>query len=398
MISGIVVLLALVALLWIRPSGTSIPPEKTTERAEAPPTIEERGEAKDSFAVETSPPAPPVPPTPVHRSAGRIPATTAPRNRGPMPTLAFDVSGHVDSWQDWNSSFSDTVTRTYSAIFDSARLDTLPRGILAFSPSGKNKDFRPVKRVFCRIDSVQDLVKYTFPGQSVRFNIGVAFAASVAFRGDLHPERNPVALTPFTPEYDNTSAITDIVRNQFIVVLHSPTGYAYALRTGIECEPPDDSMGTTTYFTRPVVVEFRRMIRYESLLSSAAETVFLLTGNPRAVSDVSRALPGSLISVVFVPRNDPHEAEALGTEKLANVRLVVSTPRILEQSFVILNESEALVEETALDPDFKHIAQLRTKSIAMDEVGYPRVTRFISNKSAVSRLKGTYNKLRQLNP
>jgi hypothetical protein len=56
------------------------------------------------------------------------------------------------------------------------------------------------------------------------------------------------------------------------------------------------------------------------------------------------------------------------------------------------------VEETALDPDFKHIAQLRTKSIAMDEVGYPRVTRLISNKSAVARLKGTYNKLRQLNP
>jgi len=88
------------------------------------------------------------------------------------PPRPVTLAGKVDSWEDWNSSFSDTVTRTYSAIFDSARLDTASGARLVFAASGRSEDILRVKRVFCVVDSVRPLVKYTFPGESVDFGIG----------------------------------------------------------------------------------------------------------------------------------------------------------------------------------------------------------------------------------
>jgi len=74
------------------------------------------------------------------------------------------VAGRVDSWEDWNASFSDTVIRTYSVIFDSARMDTVAGGVV-FSPSGMTLDNLRVKQVQCVVDNVKPLVKDTFPGE-----------------------------------------------------------------------------------------------------------------------------------------------------------------------------------------------------------------------------------------
>jgi hypothetical protein len=142
-----------------------------------------------------------------------------------------------------------------------------------------------------------------------------------------------------------------------------------------------------------VVVEFRRMIRYKSLLSAASDTVFLLTGNPRAISELGRMLPRSVVSAVFVPRNDPDEADALDGGTPANVRLHVTAPRILDQSFLIINDSDAIVEENQIDPDFRHVAQLRPRSAPLDQAGLPRITHRILSRPAVNRLKAIFQRM-----
>jgi hypothetical protein len=321
-------------------------------------------------------------PAPVHR----LEVPSAIKGPPPLPTTIREISGRVDSWQDWNSSFSDTVTRTYSAIFDSARIDTLSGGRLAFSPTGRSQDFWPVSRVFCRIDSVRELIRYTFPGEEVRFSLGVAFAPSLSFRASLQPRVKSVGL-----DYSPHEEEPGMLRNQFLVVLNSPTGYAYSIRTGIESAGGPG--GSFVYYTPPVLVEFRRMIRYKSLLAAAADTVYLLTRNPRAVTDVARALPRAVINTVFVPRSDPDEADPLTREPLANVRLHLTAPRNLDQSFLIINDSEAILEENLLDPDFRHVAQLRPVSAPLDQTGLPRITHLILARGAVTRLKGTFQQV-----
>jgi hypothetical protein len=295
------------------------------------------------------------------------------------------VVGRVDSWEDWNSSFSDTVVRTYSAIFDSARIDTLPGGRIVFSPTGRQSDYRRVKRVFCAVDSVRQLVKYTFPGESVDFALGVGFAAGVSLQGALNPGGKTFALRSYTPEERPDGDQAKEVRNQFVVVLNSPPGYAYSIRTGIEIA--DDAGGTITYYTRPSTVEFRRIIRFHTLARDAGDTVLILTANPRAIEEISKVVRRSLVDAVFVPAHDPSEASQLRSESLPNVRLHVSVPRKLEQSFVVFNDSEAIVETNRPDPDFEHTGRLKLKPAQLSRIGYPRVTQFRDREESVEELR-----------
>lgn len=318
---------------------------------------------------------------------------TSPASKSPPPDRVVpefstvNVSGRVDSWEDWNSSFTDTATRTYSAIFDSARLDTLPGGVLIFSATGKDKDFLLVRRVFCTVDSVRQLVKYTFPGQSVDFGIGVGFAAGVSLRGALRPQDRTCNLQVFTPDGvpDQDDAVDP--RNQFTVLLNSTPGYAYIIRTGIECTVAGGRAGSRIYYTRPSTVEFRRMVRFSMLARDAGDTVYILTANPKAIEDLSKVVRRSVINAVFVPSKEASEAEVLRNEALPNVRLHVSKPRTLDQSFVVLNDTVAIVERNVLDPEFKHTVQLKLHEAQMNRIGYPRVTSLWRGESAVLELR-----------
>lgn len=316
-----------------------------------------------------------------------VPPKSPPPERVVPEFSTMNVSGRVDSWEDWNSSFTDTATRTYSAIFDSARLDTLPGGVLIFSATGKEKDYLLVKRVFCSVDSVKQLVKYTFPGQSVDFGIGVGFAAGVSLRGALRPQDRACNLHVFTPDGvpDQDDAVDP--RNQFTVVLNSTPGYTYTIRTGIECTLGGGRAGTRIFYTRPATVEFRRMVRYSTLARDAGDTVYILTANPRAIQDLSKVVRRSVINAVFVPSREASEADALRSEALPNVRLHVSQPRKLDESFVVLNDSVAIIERNMLDPEFRHTVQLRLHETQMNRIGYPRVTSLCRGESAVLELR-----------
>lgn len=309
------------------------------------------------------------------------------------------LAGNVDSWEDWNSSFSDTVTRTYSAIFDSARLDTAPGARLVFAASGRRGDFEVVKQVFCVVDSVKPLVKYTFPGESVDFGIGVGFAAGVSFQGELRPRGRTFPLEYAAAGDERFKDEGTLARNQFVVVLNSPPGYTYTLRTGIECFlDGKDSGRTRTYFTPPAKVEFRRMIRFQSLLAESGDTLFILTANPGAISDLLKAAPRSWIFAVFVPVHDPSEAEALVKEEIPRLLIHVSGPRFLDRSFVILNDSVALVEKNVLDPEFRRTAQLKLKGLQLNRIGLPRVTNLVRGESAVEELKLLFIHFDRLTP
>jgi hypothetical protein len=309
------------------------------------------------------------------------------------------LAGEVDSWEDWNSSFSDTVTRTYSAIFDSARLDTASGGGLVFAASGRREDFLRVKQVFCAVDSVKSLVKYTFPGESVDFGIGVGFEAGVSFRGELQPRGRLFPLEHVATGDERFKDEGKIARNQFVVVLNSPPGYTYTIRTGIECFPDEEGAeGTRTYFTHPAKVEFRRMIRFQSLLAEADDTLFIVTANPEAISDLLKYAPQSWISAVFVPVHDRSESEVLLKEEIPRLRLHVSVPRPLDKSFVILNDSVALVEKNVIDPEFRRTAQLKLKGLQLDRLGLPRVTNLVRGESAVEELKLLFIHFNRLTP
>jgi hypothetical protein len=74
----------------------------------------------------------------------------------------------------------------------------------------------------------------------------------------------------------------------------------------------------------------------------------------------------------------------------------VNSPRILDQSFVVFNDSEALVEKNTPDPDFMHTVQLNLKQRQVDRIGYPRVTQLFTDKSAVLELKRLFLHLAHL--
>ncbi len=394
-VAGCVILLlaSLVVLVRRWPHG----PGPGSESNEIPQNLTQPDTSKTSLPV--IPELPSTPPVTTSEEPGK-PAGTKPDPNPPekeRPDYSpVSVSGRVDSWEDWNVSFSDSISRTYSAIFDAARLDTLSGGRLVFSPTGKQKDFLPVKRVFCTVDSVRPLVKYAFPGQSVDFVLGVGFAAGISLRGRLNPLQKTCDLEQFNPEREPITDESDIMRNQFVVMFSATPGYAYVIRTGIECVFPGEGKYTKTYYMRPAIVEFRRMVRYAALARDAGDTVLILTANPRAIEDLSKVVRRSLIEAVFVPVNDPDEAGALQKEELPNVRLHMSLPRALDRSFVVFNDSEALVEQNVLDPDFKHTVQLKLKEAQMNRIGYPRITHLYTDASAVLELKFLFRHFERL--
>jgi len=321
-----------------------------------------------------------------------------PRLSVPPPDLTpRRVAGSVDSWEDWNASFSDTVTRTYSVIFDSARLDTAGGGVV-FSPSGMTLDNLRVKQVECVVEKVRPFVKYTFPGEKVRFGIGVGFADAVSWRGALRPRPGTVRLEPLQPSGDRFVEEAVAARNQFIVVLNSPPGYAYTLRTAIECYVEGGAAKTRTYYTESAPVEFRRMIRFESLVRDGGDTIYLVTNNPAAVRDLAAAAPRSRVAAVLVPLRDASEGQSLLDERPANVALHVSAPRTLDRAFVVLSDSVALVEKNVLDPDFRRTAQLKLKGVQLQQVGLPRVTALLTDAGAVQELKLLYLHFSRLQP
>ena len=326
------------------------------------------------------------------------PRAAIPRLKEPLVDLTpRRIAGSVDSWEDWNASFSDTVTRTYSVIFDSARLDTAGGGAV-FSPSGMSLDNLPVKRVECVVESVRPLVKYTFPGEKVHFGIGVGFAAGVSWRGMLKPVPGTVRLETIGGSDDRFSDDAEVVRNQFVVVLNSPPGYAYTLRTVIECFVAGGSTKTRTYYTEPATVEFRRMVRFESLIRDTGDTLCMVTNNPAAIRDMATAAPHCRIAAVLVPLHDASEAESFEDEPIPNVSLHISAPRTLDRSFVVLSDSCALVEKNVLDPDFKRTARLRLKGVQLQQIGLPRVTALVTDPAAVEELKLLYIHFNRLQP
>ena len=394
-VGGCIILLlaSLIALILRWPQGAQ--PRTDLNEPVQDLTQPDTSKTGISIAVET-PPSPPVTPSqePAKLRVGPRKAGSAERER---PDYApVNVSGRVDSWEDWNSSFSDSISRTYSAIFDSARLDTIS-GRLVFSPTGGRNDFLPVKRVFCVVDSVRPLVKYTFPGQDVDFVIGVGFAVGISFRGALDPGARTCELEMFIPEPETESdTAAEIMHNQFVVQLGSVPGYSYVIRTGMECASAEEGKRSSVYYLRPSVVEFRRMVKYGLLARDAGDTVLILTANPKAIVDLSEAVRRSVLRAILVPAQDPDEADALYGKKLPNVELRVNSPRILDQSFVVFNDSEALVEKNTPDPDFMHTVQLNLKQRQVDRIGYPRVTQLFTDKSAVLELKRLFLHLAHL--
>jgi len=353
----------------------------------------------ESLQTQLIPPAAPVSPSALSPAPGARPAVRPriPRISQPPPDLSpRRVAGSVDSWEDWNSSFTDTVTRTYSVIFDSARLDTV-NGEVVFTPSGTTLDTLRVKQVECLVDNVRPLIKYTFPGEKVNFVIGVGFAASVSWSGTLSPRKSAVRLDQFGSAERGSSDDASVARNQFIVVLHSPPGYSYTLRTAIECYVSGDTGMTRTYYTPPAAVEFRRMVRFQSLVR-ARGALYMVTNNPVAIRDVAVSAPGSTLEAVLVPLRDPSEADDLLKEPMPNVRMHVSAPRTLERSFVILSDSGALVERNVLDPDFKRTAELKLKGVELQQIGFPRITSLVTEPDSVQELRLLFEHYERLQP
>jgi hypothetical protein len=355
----------------------------------------------DTSALVITEPARPAP-APVTEGTARetrkLPPPGVPVRLKPVPA-PVTLAGKVDSWEDWNSSFSDTVTRTYSAIFDSSRLDTASGDRIEFSATGRRGDFVPVRRVFCTVDSVRPLLKYTFPGVSVDFVIGVGFASGVSFKGELQPRTGTFDLEVDATADERIKEEGNIALNQFVVALNSPPGYRYTVRTGIECFLAGENSGRTRlYYTPAAKVEFRRMVRFQSLLGESADTLFILTTNPAAITDLAKWAPRSWISAVFVPVHDPLESEDLLKLKVPNLLIHVSVPRPVEKSFVIFNDSVALVEKNIIDPEFKRTAQLKLKGVQLSRIGLPRVTNLVRGESAVEELKLLFMHYNRLTP
>ncbi len=339
-----------------------------------------RAPALASAEISTLPP----------RSATRRTKPAAAKTLASRTEIA-SVSGRLDSWEDWNSSFADTAVRTCSAIFDSARIDTMAGGVLGFAAEGKKGRLVPISQIFCRIDSVKNLVKYTFPGQGVEFSIGVGFHLSPSFSGNLSPDERFCRLTFVgTPERGHNEESGPLARNQVLLLLTSPPGYSYVLRVGIECRDSRNPGVGTIYYTRPTIVEFRRMIRYQTLLGGAGDTILLVTNNPKAAPEVARAAPRSIVSAVFIPAGVDQLPDPVGPD-LPNLRVRRTPARSLRESILILSASEALVEARELDPEFRNILQLRRKEERTEQAGYPRVTTYVTEKMQVGRLRSTFD-------
>jgi hypothetical protein len=308
----------------------------------------------------------------------------------PKRILSVNVPGRVDTWGDWNSFFADTLTRTYSAVFERAHLDTLPGGRLVFTPSGQSRDRAVVSAIFCRIDSVREVVKYTFPGQSVNFSVGPGFVGSVFLSCTLSPKESRIRLALLNPQQKPTYYESGRTPNQVIIFLQSRPGCAYTLRTGVECTQEGEPGSITTYYSRPKQVVFPRMIRFETLLPEAGDTVFIVSNNPKAIKDLAKAIPHGVVYAVLVPVTAVSEGEELEKEQLPNLHLHISSIGDLDESFVVLGGSLALIEEKKLDPDFTAIARLCLKESEMNRMGYPRLTRMVRGKSVVIRLMSRY--------
>ena len=295
------------------------------------------------------------------------------------------LPGRVDSWADWNASFTDTSTHTYSAIFDSAHIQGRGNRI-EFSSSGRSQDLLAVKSVFCRVSAVTALTKYTFPGVSVDFSVKPGFVASVFLRGHLRPREGSYGLTIESVRNSGGSAAA-----QFIALFKSPPGYAYVLQLGIECAAGGIPVSTRVFYSPPLSVEFPRMESYTSLFSGVGDTVLMVSNNARSISEVAGVLPGSIVAAVFVPVEDGSEAEEVHAEDFANLQLHVSAPGELDESFILLDASRVLIEEKDLDPGFKRMALLCVKEDQMEQIGYPRVTHFVRSTSAALRLRLKFN-------
>jgi hypothetical protein len=140
------------------------------------------------------------------------------------------------------------------------------------------------------------------------------------------------------------------------------------------------------------------MIRFQSLLAESDDTLFILTANPGAISDLLKAAPQAWISAVFVPVDDPSESEDLVKEEIPRLHIQVTPPRPLDRSFVILNDSVALVEKNVLDPEFKRTAQLKLKGLQLNRIGLPHVANLVRGESAVEELKLLFIHFKRLPP
>jgi len=83
-----------------------------------------------------------------------------------------------------------------------------------------------------------------------------------------------------------------IARNQFVVVLNSPPD------TPTRSEPASSASWVRRCGRDPDIlhfsgkVEFRRMIRFQSLLAESGDTLFVVTANPGAISDLLKDARG----------------------------------------------------------------------------------------------------------
>jgi hypothetical protein len=237
---------------------------------------------------------------------------------------------------------------------------------------------------------VREVIKYTFPGQSVNFSVGPGFVGSVFFNGTLSPKESRIRLALMNPQQKPTYYESGRAPNQIIIFLHSRPGCAYRLRTGVECVQEGKPGSITTYYTRPTVVVFPKIVRFETFLPEAGDTVFIVSNNPKAIKDLAKALPHRVVYAVLVPVTAVSEGENPEKEELPNLHLHISSIGDLDESFVVLNGSLALIEEKMLDPDFTSIARLCLKESEMNQIGYPRVTRMVRGKSVVIRLMSRY--------
>lgn len=349
-------------------------------RPVAPPT--------DSLLARSDTSMPPPPVIEARQETVRAASRLMP-SRIPYAGKPYDetLPGKVDSWADWNGLFSDTSTHSCSVVFDGARIELLPERRIIFVAMNSPRENLVVKRVFCRANAVSELTKYTFPGESVDFSVKPGFVGSVFLQGQLRPQEGKY---PLRIEMVQSLGSGNSTNAQFIASLKSPRGYSYSLQLGFECWIEGVKGSDRVYYSPPLEVGFPRMTSYTSLLSGAGDTVLIVSNNARAIVEISKKLPQSTILAAFIPVDDESEAEAVHPEAYPNLRLHVSTPEVIDESFLLLDRSRALVEERYLDPEFKRMALLCLKEDQMERIGYPRTTRLVRSKSYVERLRSKY--------